>query len=204
MATVLKPNQDAVVKILMVGESGAGKSSLLLRYTDNTFSEEFASTIGVDFKFKQLWFDGKKIRLQLWDTAGQERFQTVTASFYRGAHGVMLVYDLTNYPTFRNVDRWLHEIRKFASEKVVIQLVGNKSDMAQDRVVDFEEAKQTADANNMLYIETSAKKNVNIDAAFEALAKAAITALGREKMRVAQVTQTMDLSHQRNQSSCGC
>ena len=109
---------DHIFKILLIGDAGVGKSSILLRYTDDSFEEHMASTIGVDFKVKTVCIGGKTLKLTIWDTAGQERFRTLTSSYYRGAHGIIVVYDITNLDSFKNVKRWLEEINKYARENV--------------------------------------------------------------------------------------
>ncbi|XP_008148633.2 ras-related protein Rab-18 isoform X2 [Eptesicus fuscus] len=120
------------LKILIIGESGVGKSSLLLRFTDDTFDPELAATIGVDFKVKTISVDGNKAKLAIWDTAGQERFRTLTPSYYRGAQGVILVYDVTRRDTFVKLDNWLNELETYCTRNdIVNMLVGNKIDKRQ-------------------------------------------------------------------------
>ncbi|XP_012588221.1 PREDICTED: ras-related protein Rab-18 isoform X2 [Condylura cristata] len=120
------------LKILIIGESGVGKSSLLLRFTDDTFDPELAATIGVDFKVKTISVDGNKAKLAIWDTAGQERFRTLTPSYYRGAQGVILVYDVTRRDTFVKLDNWLSELETYCTRNdIVNMLVGNKIDKRQ-------------------------------------------------------------------------
>merc|ERR1711896_105627 len=120
------PEYDFLFKLLLIGDSGVGKSCLLLRFADDTYQESYISTIGVDFKIRTIQLDGKTIKLQIWDTAGQERFRTITSSYYRGAHGIIVVYDTTDAESFRSVERWIKEIEKFAGVDVSISLCGNK------------------------------------------------------------------------------
>jgi len=162
---------DHLFKILMVGDSGVGKSSLLLRFTDDTFSENFISTIGVDFKIRTVNLEGKVIKMQIWDTAGQERFRTITSSYYRGAHGVILVYDVTDQVSFNNARQWLTEIERYACGNVVKLLVGNKSDLTTKRVVSQVTGKEFADQFHLPFIEASAKDGSNVKQAFMTLVK---------------------------------
>lgn len=153
---------DYLFKILLVGDSGVGKSSILLRYTDNEYKPEYISTIGVDFKIKTIVDCGQTIKLQLWDTAGQERFQTITSSYYRGAHGIVIVYDITCEKSFENVKMWLNQIDYYANQKVLKILVGNKADLENNRRVDKIKVQDFCQENNIYHIETSAKKSDNI------------------------------------------
>jgi len=162
---------DHLFKILMAGDSGVGKSSLLLRFTDDTFSENFISTIGVDFKIRTVNLEGKVIKMQIWDTAGQERFRTITSSYYRGAHGVILVYDVTDQVSFNNARQWLTEIERYACGNVVKLLVGNKSDLTTKRVVSQVTGKEFADQFHLPFIEASAKDGSNVKQAFMTLVK---------------------------------
>jgi len=147
-------------KIGLVGESGVGKSCLLVRWVDNDFFEaDDKYTIGVDFKYKTVQVKDKSIKLQIHDTAGQERFRTVTASFYRGAHGILLVFDITDKESFEGkVTEWLREVRNYTPDNTPVVLVGNKVDKADKRVVDHDTAKQFADQNKLKYFETSAMR----------------------------------------------
>lgn len=158
-------------EVLMVGDSGAGKSCLLLRFTDNTFSTEFISTIGVDFKVKEIEIDGKAVTLQMWDTAGQERFRNITQSYYRGSNGVVVVFDITDRMTFDHLTFWLKEIEKHASPTITRLLVGNKQDLKESRSVSRQEAELLASQYGMGYIEASAKTGYHIEKMFCALAE---------------------------------
>lgn len=157
---------DYLFKLLLIGDSGVGKSCLLLRFADDTFTESYISTIGVDFKIRTIQLEGKTIKLQIWDTAGQERFRTITSSYYRGAHGIIVTYDVTEMSSFNNVKTWLNEIDRFASEGVNKLLVGNKCDLVSKKAVDFDTAKQFADSLGIPFLETSAKNSHNVEQAF--------------------------------------
>ena len=162
---------DFIFKVLLLGNSDVGKSSLILRYVDQVWSDTFVPTIGVDFKVKSLEIDNKQIKMQIWDTAGQERFRNVISSYFSGSHGILLIYDITNRDSFKNLESWLLEIEKNASQNVLKILIGNKSDLVDDREITTDEGKAFANRNAMQFIETSAKMNTNVNEAFEALAK---------------------------------
>ncbi|CAO2594698.1 Ras-related protein Rab-18 [Lemmus lemmus] len=179
------------LKILIIGESGVGKSSLLLRFTDDTFDPELAATIalnliiscrlvllGVDFKVKTISVDGNKAKLAIWDTAGQERFRTLTPSYYRGAQGVILVYDVTRRDTFVKLDNWLNELETYCTRNdIVNMLVGNKIDK-ENREVDRNEGLKFARKHSMLFIEASAKTCDGVQCAFEELVEKIIQTPG--------------------------
>ncbi|XP_065205567.1 ras-related protein Rab-35 [Planococcus citri] len=161
---------DHLFKLLIIGDSGVGKSSLLLRFADNTFTGSYITTIGVDFKIRTVDIEGERVKLQIWDTAGQERFRTITSTYYRGTHGVIVVYDVTSGESFANVKRWLHEIEQNC-EFVNRILVGNKNDAPDRKIVVTEDAQRFADQMNILLYETSAKDNVNVEEMFMAITK---------------------------------
>merc|ERR1711907_696064 len=167
---VMNPEYDYLFKLLLIGDSGVGKSCLLLRFADDTYTESYISTIGVDFKIRTIELDGKTIKLQIWDTAGQERFRTITSSYYRGAHGIIVVYDVTDQESFNNVKQWLHEIDRYACENVNKLLVGNKCDLVAKKVVDAATAKEFADQLGIQFLETSAKAAQNVEEAFLTMA----------------------------------
>jgi len=169
MATTTE--HDYFFKILLIGDSGVGKSCLLLRFADDSWTDTHISTIGVDFKIKTLNIDGKTIKLQIWDTAGQERFRTITSSYYRGAQGIILVYDCTDQESFSNVKQWMGEIDRYACENVNKLLVGNKTDLVNEKVVDQATAKAFADSMGIPFIETSAKNATNVEQCFLSMAR---------------------------------
>ena len=162
---------DFIFKVLLLGNSDVGKSSLLLRFVDSVWNDAFVPTIGVDFKVKTLEINNKRVKMQIWDTAGEERFRTVVSTYFRGAHGILLLYDVTNKDSFKNLENWLIEIEKNSSEKVLKILLGNKCDLSDDREISQEDGKAFAVRNGMEFMETSAKMNTNVNEAFETLGK---------------------------------
>ena len=161
-----KKSYDFLFKLLLIGDSGVGKTCILFRFSDDAFNNTFISTIGIDFKIKTIELRGQKIKLQIWDTAGQERFHTITTSYYRGAMGIMLVYDITNAKSFDNIAKWLRNIQEHASDDVEKMILGNKCDVEDKRVISKERGEQIARENGVRFLETSAKTNVNIERAF--------------------------------------
>ncbi|XP_070571673.1 ras-related protein Rab-35-like isoform X2 [Ptychodera flava] len=170
---------DHLFKLLIIGDSGVGKSSLLLRFADNTFTGTYITTIGVDFKIRTIDVNGEKVKLQIWDTAGQERFRTITTTYYRGTHGVIVVYDVTSADSFVNVKRWLHEIDQNC-DNVARILVGNKNDCPDKKVVESDDAKKFAEQMGVQLFETSAKENINVEEIFSAITKLVIEAKKRQ------------------------
>ena len=162
---------DQLFKILLLGDAGVGKSSIILRYTKNEFNAKMVSSIGVDFKTKDIIVNDKRVKLQIWDTAGHERFRTITTSYYRGAHGIVTVFDLTDRESFEHIGKWLDEINKYAKENVMRFLIGNKSDLVDKRQVQYEEARALSNRLNIYYVETSAKNNINVSDFFQIATK---------------------------------
>lgn len=162
---------DYLFKIVLIGDSGVGKSNLLSRFTRNEFNLESKSTIGVEFATKSIQADTKVIKAQIWDTAGQERYRAITSAYYRGAVGALLVYDISKRISFDNVSRWLKELRDHADQNIVIMLVGNKKDLRHMRQVQTEEAKAFCEQNKLFFIETSALSDSNVSKAFETILK---------------------------------
>ncbi|XP_027632142.1 ras-related protein Rab-11B [Tupaia chinensis] len=153
--------------LVLIGDSGVGKSNLLSRFTRNEFNLESKSTIGVEFATRSIQVDGKTVKAQIWDTAGQERYRAITSAYYRGAVGALLVYDIAKHLTYENVERWLKELRDHADSNIVIMLVGNKSDLRHLRAVPTDEARAFAEKNNLSFIETSALDSTNVEEAFK-------------------------------------
>ena len=157
---------EFLFKILLLGDSGVGKSSIILRYIENNFSQNLMNSIGVDFKLKNIEVKGKKVKLQVWDTAGQERFRTITTSYYKGAQAIIVVFDITDRDSFEHVKNWMADVDKFAKDGVLRILSGNKCDLEHQRKVSKDEGKELASKYGINYIETSAKETTNIDELF--------------------------------------
>lgn len=163
---------DLTFKVMLIGDSCVGKTCLLTRFKDGKFlSGTFISTVGIDFRNKVVTVDGSKVKLQIWDTAGQERFRSVTHAYYRDAHALLLLYDVTSKNSFDNTRAWLAEVHEYAQDDVVIMLIGNKCDVNGDRVVRREDGERLAREYNVAFMETSAKTGLNVDLAFMAVAR---------------------------------
>jgi len=162
-------NYDYLFKVVLIGDSGVGKSNLLSRFTRNEFNLDSKSTIGVEFATRSISVDAKTVKAQIWDTAGQERYRAITSAYYRGAVGALLVYDIAKHTTYTNVTRWLKELRDHADSNIVIMLVGNKSDLKHLRAVPTEEARTFSSDNGLSFIETSALDASNVEAAFQTI-----------------------------------
>jgi Ras-related protein Rab-1A len=161
---------DQLFKIIIIGNSGVGKTSIMNKFADNkALSKEYISTIGVDFRVRTIVIDGQRVKLQMWDTAGQERYKTLTTTYYRNAHGIVLMYDITNADSFRQLSEWNELIEKYAPPNIPRMLIGNKSDSVI-REVTTEAGSTFASANNMIFFETSVKADVNIGESFDAIA----------------------------------
>ncbi|GFQ06981.1 RAS-related protein ric2 [Phtheirospermum japonicum] len=157
---------DYLFKVVLIGDSGVGKSNLLSRFTRNEFSLESKSTIGVEFATRSLTVDGKVIKAQIWDTAGQERYRAITSAYYRGAVGALLVYDVTRHSTFESVERWLKELRDHTDPNIVVMLIGNKSDLRHLVAVSTEDGTSFSETESLYFMETSALDASNVDNAF--------------------------------------
>jgi Ras-related protein Rab-1A len=192
MSTKSGEDYEYIFKVLLLGNSNVGKSSLFLRFVDDIWNDTFVPTIGVDFKIKTFDIDEKKIKMQIWDTAGQERFKNIIASYYRGAHGILLIYDVTDKDSFKNLSNWIIEIEKNANKNVLKLLIGNKTDLEDKRVITYNQGKEFADGYGLKYIETSAKKNLNVNEAFETLGRELI--LHSEDKKIVRQRQNKKIS----------
>ncbi|XP_057783831.1 ras-related protein Rab11D [Salvia miltiorrhiza] len=157
---------DYVFKVVLIGDSAVGKSQILSRFSRNEFSLDSKATIGVEFQTRTMVIQHKSVKAQIWDTAGQERYRAVTSAYYRGAVGAMLVYDITKRQTFDHIPRWLEELRAHADKNIVIILIGNKSDLEDQRAVPTEDAKEFAEKEGLFFLETSALEATNVEEAF--------------------------------------
>lgn len=198
-----KNKYDYLLKLLLVGDSSVGKSSILCRYSDDQFEEKVLSTIGIDFKVKYLKIDNKNIKVGIWDTAGQERFRTLTSAYYRNAHAIILVYDCTVRESFENLGAWLEEIYKYSTNKNAVKmLVANKIDK-ENHEVTKEEGSNFAFENNMLFCETSAKNNINVTYCFEELIQQILN--NPALLELSLVSKNLKLGrNEETRSTCHC
>ena len=174
-----------LLKNIVIGDTCVGKSCLMLQLIEKTFKNLSDPTVGVEFGAKHFTLDGLNVKMQIWDTAGQESFKSITRSYYRGAIGAVLVFDVTNRESFVNVAKWLEDLSSGASKNIQIILVGNKSDLADSRAISPEEANELASAHNLPYFETSAKTGENVELVFETLARKVVEKIKRKEIDVA-------------------
>ena len=178
----LQTEYDHLFKILVIGDTGCGKTSIMQRFVEGTFDEQFVVTVGTDFKEKIIEVNEKSIKLQIWDTAGQERFRAINSSYYRGAHGIIVVYDVTDTDSFENTQTWLGDISRYACSEVPRILIGNKCDDITKKEVDYIYGKDFSEKEGMPFIETSAKDGTNILEAFELITEEMIKSIASPEL----------------------
>ena len=192
--------EESVYKVLLLGDTDVGKTCFLIKYTDNIFHENHIATIGLDYRVKKIILkNGKEISLQIWDTAGQDRFRAITKNYYKGAHGIVLIYDITNNQTFENVSKWVNQIHEEVSLNVVIFLAGNKIDLEKKREISYEIGEKLAKELGCTFFEASAKTGVNIDEIFNELAESLDTIYGKNIVK-----QTENLRHDGKETKKKC
>lgn len=192
---------DHLFKLLIIGESGVGKTCLLLQFTEGSFTSNHLTTIGIDFKIKIINLEEKQIKLQIWDTAGQERFRTITKTYYKGAHGIILTYDVTDENSFKNIRNWVKQIEQNAQSNVCKVLVGNKCDR-EDRKISPEEGKRLADEFRMQFFETSAKSNYNVNETFTFLTKEILSQQNPKKPERETITMERPGNDSKGKKKC--
>lgn len=198
---------DYVFKVILIGNAGVGKSCLLLRFSDNTFNENYYSTIGVDFKIKTITLENSKVvKLQIYDTAGQERFHTITSSYYHAADGIGIVYDVTNKDSFDAVNVWLNDVEKLAKPEVCKVLIGNKCDLMTTKIISNDQGFDLAKAFGIPFLETSAKTAENVDNVFYQMAVEMVKRKEQNKFNDAnnEAVKLQGKPVQNSNSSCGC
>ena len=181
---MVESKPDYTLKILTIGESAVGKTCILLRFTDDKFLINHITTIGIDFKAKEINCDEKKVKLKIWDTAGQERFRNITKQYYKGADGILLVYDITDRNSFEKVRDWMKQIQENTQrDSISVVLIGNKCDL-EDRQVSFEEGERISKEFGIQFLETSAYKDINIKQSFEALSQMIISKKAPDQKKI--------------------
>ena len=195
-------SEDCVYKVLLLGDTTVGKTCFLMKYTDKTFQEGHISTIGLDYRLKSMVSkSGKNIKLQIWDTAGQDRFRAITKNYYKGANGIILIYDVTSQKTFDNVKNWVTQIREEASPNVVVYLCGNKIDKEEFRVIKKEDGVKLAEEFGFPFYETSAKAGINIIETFEELVEKIDSVYSKLEMNINK-TKKNKLYKGKSKSAC--
>ncbi|KAG7914363.1 hypothetical protein KL925_004594 [Ogataea polymorpha] len=192
---------DKTMKLLLVGDSGVGKSCLLLRFVDDKFNPSFITTIGIDFKIKTIELNGSKIKLQVWDTAGQERFRTITTAYYRGAMGIIIVYDVCDENSFESVKKWYQTVNQHAKDEAQLFLVGNKCDDTESRQVSEKQGELLAEELNVPFMEASAKSGLNVNEVFYKLASLILEKNGDD---LAVPTDKLNVNQQGSATGSSC
>jgi len=199
----MSSDYDYFFKILLIGDSGVGKSSLLMRFFDSTFAENASATIGVDCKIRTIDINGKTIKVQVWDTAGQEKFRALTSSYYRGSMGIFVVYDIADESSFQSLNQWLSEVDKYASRQVNKMILGNKADLAT-RVISLEDGKVFAESQGIPFWETSAKTSQNVEEVFQEMVKAIKARVEKEPLASTKTITKLSLEREPQRKKCPC
>ena len=199
----------SVIRVLMIGDSAVGKTSLVIRFDEDSFSTKFITTIGVDYRDKLVTIEDAPIKLQIWDTAGQERFRTITVSYFKGAHGIVLVYDITDRDTFESIRQWVEQIHEYADVHVNILLVGNKCDQEEQRAVATAEGDALAREYGIDFFETSARENVNVEECYLAIARKTKARLLESEEAAVELRETITVAPEqsekdRRKKKCAC
>ncbi|KAJ1081126.1 hypothetical protein NDU88_001310 [Pleurodeles waltl] len=193
-----------VFKVVLIGESGVGKTNLLSRFTRNEFNHDSRTTIGVEFSTRTITVEGMTVKAQIWDTAGLERYRAITSAYYRGAVGALLVFDITKHQTYDCIERWLKELYDHADANIVVMLVGNKTDLTDSaREVPSEEAKMYAENNGLLFIETSALDSTNVELAFETILTDIYRKVSKNKSSLIPKENSVTLNQEASSSGSG-
>ena len=194
---------DYIIKLLTLGETEVGKTSIVLRYSDDKFHDNKIATIGIDFKIKIIKKGNEKIKVSIYDTAGQERFKNIVKHYYKGANGVLLIYDITKRDTFEKLEFWLEDLKENSDNlnNLFIYLIGNKNDLEEKREVDFEEANKFAKEKNIPYIEVSAKTGNNIKKLFDEMIKGTLTKIITNEKKENNLSNSINLSFLENEET---
>jgi small GTP-binding protein len=195
----MNTNFDHLIKLLMLGDPAVGKTNFLIRFTENTFIENYMNTIGFDYKSETINVDNKVVKLQIWDTAGQDRYKCVTKNFYHKAQGIVLMYDITSEDSFLSIKTWLKSIKEVSCDKISIMLVGNKIDMEKDRKVSEAEGRVLAESNGLLFLEASAKDDINVKETFSKITKCVL-----DKKEMPLEISGVNLKKNKNNKKDGC
>ena len=202
-------NYDVLFKIVLIGDSFVGKTNIMSKYLKNEFHEDSKATVGVEFGAKKFDIEGKSVKAQIWDTAGQERYKSITTTYYKGAKGALIVYDITRKETFDSVDRWISELVNSGDKNMTMLLIGNKCDLDNQRQVSKEQGEEKAKAFKVAFLETSASSGENLDVAFEMIMKEVYSKCKNELdeddgMEEMQMGQEIDLTKKKTVDKKSC
>ena len=202
-------NYDVLFKIVLIGDSFVGKTNIMSKYLKNEFHEDSKATVGVEFGAKKFDIEGKSVKAQIWDTAGQERYKSITTTYYRGAKGALIVYDITRKETFDSVDRWISELVNSGDKNMTMLLIGNKCDLDNQRQVTKEQGEEKAKAFKVAFLETSASSGENLDVAFEMIMKEVYSKCKNEldeedRMEEMQIGKEIDLTKEKKVDKKKC